>query len=271
MTEEAKAVGAAGAAGAATEAATHVWQGAAGSGQGAADRLRTAVLSAAERDRASLLSPEAAGLYLASHVATRRILARYLGREPAELTLGRRPCPQCPDPLHGAPAVTWPPTELSFNLTASGGSWLLAVTTGRPLGVDLELAAGAGGERAAPLALTVGELARLRALADPRPRRALFLRAWTRKEAVVKAVGVGLAADLRQIEVAPECPGPVPVRFGVGAGPHDWVVQDLPVGPGRFAALARPAPAAGRVRLFEYSDRTLGDLAVRQELAGAAA
>ncbi|WP_280725929.1 4'-phosphopantetheinyl transferase superfamily protein [Kitasatospora sp. MAA4] len=253
------------------QAGTHVWQGAAASAQADRDHDRVGLLSPGELDRASLLAPDTARLYLASHVATRRILAGYLDRDPAELQLGRRVCPQCADPLHGAPAVSWPRTTLSFNLTASGGSWLLAVTHGQPLGVDLAIASGTDPERAAPLALTAQELDRLHRLTDPQLRRALFLRAWTRKEAVVKAVGVGLVTDLRQIEVAPERPGPVRVRFGVGSSPREWTVQDLPLGPGRFAAVARPAPAAGRVQLCEYSDQALYALAPLSSQAAIAA
>ncbi|MBB4948271.1 4'-phosphopantetheinyl transferase [Kitasatospora gansuensis] len=238
-------------------AVTQVWHGGAATPQAELDLRRTGLLSAAELDRARRLTPEAARLYLSSHVALRRILAARLDRDPAGLRFGRRACPQCADPGHGAPALTGPNAGASFNLTASGGSWLLAVTGHGPLGVDLATAAGPDPDRAAPLTLTPREREQLARLTDPADRRAAGLRAWSRKEAVLKAVGVGLAADLRAIEVDPELPGPVVVRFGVGAGPRRWLVQDLPVGQGRYAALARPFPATGRVSLVEYADPAL--------------
>ncbi|HEU5332070.1 MAG TPA: 4'-phosphopantetheinyl transferase superfamily protein [Actinocrinis sp.] len=250
------------AAGAAAETTAHVWHGSLDHAQAEPDLAAAALLSPAERARARMLGAGTADLYVASHVAARRILAAYLGLDPAGLRLGRRLCPQCADPSHGPPSVLWPPTGLSYNLTASAGHWLLAVTEDDPLGIDLEIAdTGPGArpgeagtpEQAAPVALTGRELAYVDGFADPAARRAAFLRCWTRKEAVVKAIGVGLVADLRAIDVDPARFAPVTVRYGVLPGPAEWVVRDLPLGPGRHAALARPASAKGPVNLYEYA------------------
>jgi 4'-phosphopantetheinyl transferase len=239
------------------EVTAHVWHGALDGEQAAADLADTALLSPAERNRARLLGEGTCELYIASHVAGRRVLASYLGMHPAGIRLGRRLCPECGDPSHGPPAVVWPRTALTYSLTASAGQWVLAVTEDSQIGVDLEANPTGDPEQAAPLALTPTELAYVQGLIDPAARRAAFLRCWTRKEAVVKAVGVGLVADLRAIETDPARLAPVTVHFGVKEGPQDWIVQDLPLGPGRHAALARQAPALGPVRLYEYSLRAL--------------
>jgi 4'-phosphopantetheinyl transferase len=218
-----------------------------------------AVLSAAERNRVHLLRGDAADSYAAAHAGLRRILAGYLDSDPAQLRLGRTLCPECADPAHGPPSVVWPPTQLTFNLSRADGYWLLGVSEGRPLGVDLEAAPRIDPELTAPLAFTPGELEQLRT----RPqelRRDLFLRCWTRKEAVVKAVGVGLAADLCRIEVHPQFPGPVVVRYGLDPGLTEWVLQEPDVGPGLYAALARVDGSTGPVRTFRYGEDRLPGL-----------
>lgn len=209
------------------------------------------VLSAAERNRVRVLRGQASTSYAAAHVATRRILAGYLGVEADQLRLGRTLCPECADPAHGPPSVVWPDTRLTFNLSRADGYWLLGVSEGRPLGVDLEAAPRIDPELTAPLAFTESELAQLLGR-PPEERNELFLRCWTRKEAVVKAVGVGLAAELCRIEVHPQFPGPVLVRYGLAPGRTDWTLEEPDCGPGLHAALARLDGSTGPVRLHRY-------------------
>ncbi|MFG2823374.1 4'-phosphopantetheinyl transferase family protein [Kitasatospora sp. NPDC048365] len=215
------------------------------------DERALAVLSAAERNRVRLLRGPAAASYAAAHLGLRRILGGYLGTEPDQLKLGRTLCPECADPAHGPPAVVWPRTRLTFNLSRADGHWLLGVSEGSPIGVDLEAEPRIDPELTAPLAFTERELAHLRGLPAERQREA-FLRCWTRKEAVVKAVGVGLAADLTRIEVHPDFPGPVLVRYGVAPGPTAWTLEEPDFGPDLHAALARVDGSTGPVRTFRY-------------------
>ncbi|GJF28373.1 hypothetical protein KNE206_10730 [Kitasatospora sp. NE20-6] len=227
-----------------------------------ADERALAVLSGAERNRVHLLRGRAAASYAAAHVGLRRILAGYLDVEADQLKLGRTLCPECADPAHGPPAVVWPPTALTFNLSRADGFWLLGVGEGRPLGVDLEAEPRIDPELTAPLAFTERELAHLRAL-PAADQRAVFLRCWTRKEAVVKAVGIGLAADLCRIEVHPDRPGPVTVRYGVDPGPTAWTLQEPDFGPDLHAALARVEGSTGPVRTFRYGGDPLPAAAER--------
>ncbi|MEU7729716.1 4'-phosphopantetheinyl transferase superfamily protein [Streptomyces sp. NPDC040724] len=70
---------------------------------------------------------------------------------------------------------------------------------------------------------------------------------WTRKEAVLKAIGVGLASDLTRLETHPATPGPVEVTSDALGTPSTWWVSDLEVPEGWTAALALaggPAPAS---------------------------
>ena len=69
-----------------------------------------------------------------------------------------------------------------------------------------------------------------------------FLSFWTRKEALLKAAGVGLAVDPREIEMsAPGVPARVlhvPAEFGLAS---DWSVSDVEL-PGFAAAVAVKGP-----------------------------
>lgn len=229
---------------------THVWWGTVEQSLGPES---LAVLSAAERVSARTITGEAGRYYAGAHVAVRRILGAYLGTPPADLRLGRRRCPECGDADHGPPAVEWPETELSYSLSRSGPHWLLGVTGGgHRIGVDLEQVLGFDTEQVAPLVLSDRELDRLHRESGPAGRLAVFLRYWTRKEAVLKASGIGLIADAREVDVRePEDGGPLVVRHSAAEGPDTWVVEDLAVGPGRYAAIAREAAAAGPLRLIE--------------------
>jgi 4'-phosphopantetheinyl transferase len=229
--------------------AAHVWSG---TSTGRVSSAEFALLSAAERGRARTLPEAGAQWYAAAHVALREILAGYLSVDPAELQLGRSRCPGCASRAHGAPAVVWPPTAVTFSLSRSGASWLLAVTEGKPIGADLETGSGADPLRTSAVACTPREQQLLRGLADPAERRKVFLRCWTRKEAVVKAVGIGLAADLRQIDTSPERDGPVEVRYGIAPGPQSWLVQEPDFGPGAHAAVARTADSGGSIQTLRY-------------------
>ncbi|MEE1738085.1 4'-phosphopantetheinyl transferase superfamily protein [Streptomyces sp. BE147] len=225
---------------------THVWQGTTPGAPPAAD-LR--LLSAAER-AVMRRRPPAEGLrYAGAHIAVRRVLARYLGVPPAGIRFGTKPCPWCADPDHGRPVVIGPPTALDFNLSHAGPHWALAVTTSGQVGVDVEDGRSGSPAGAASLVMSPSELAHLDSLPDDGARQAAFLRCWTRKEAVVKAIGTGITADLKALEVRPEHPGPLVVHGGESSGGDDWLVQDLPGERGLFVALARPAGSTGPVLL----------------------
>lgn len=210
-----------------------------------------AVLSADERNRVHVLHESVGADYAAAHAGVRRVVAGYLGVAPDRLRLGRALCPECADPAHGPPAVLWPRTDLVYNLSRSAGHWLLGIGRGSALGVDVEASPRVNPEQTAPMAFTPSELAQLMDRTGA-ARMELFLRCWTRKEAVVKAVGVGLAADLCRIEVRPEIAEPVQVEFGLGSGPRGWTVQGLDLGAGVTAALARAEGSTGPVRVLRY-------------------
>lgn len=82
---------------------------------------------------------------------------------------------------------------LRFNVTHSDELALIAVSLERELGVDLERVRSISeSARIVESYFTDAEVAQFTAL-DPSQRDEAFLRGWTRKEAILKATGVGLA------------------------------------------------------------------------------
>ncbi|MGW1108612.1 4'-phosphopantetheinyl transferase family protein [Streptomyces sp. NPDC002540] len=231
--------------------AAHIWHGRAPDEPAPGDAV---LLGEDELRSVRRMSSRAAARYTASHAALRRVLARYLDVAPQEVVLGRRPCPRCGHPRHGRPRVDAPVTDLDFNFSRSGGHWLLAVVVGRQVGVDVEDGRRLDVEGASKLVMSASELAHARSRPDEAARLDAFFRAWTRKEAVVKASGVGIITNLKAVDVQPHRDGPVVVRHTEPTGPGTWLVQDLPTAGGAFAALAREAGSTGPVELCDYEE-----------------
>ncbi|MCX5386328.1 4'-phosphopantetheinyl transferase superfamily protein [Streptomyces sp. NBC_00083] len=214
-----------------------------------------ALLSKDERERAAKIvhAPTAVG-FVAGRAASRRILSGLLDVAPAEIGLGRRPCPGCGDPLHGPPAVLSPESPLWISISHTHGCGMLAVAR-VPVGVDVEGVRDFPVEELAPATLTESERQVVLGADEGSARTRAFLRSWTRKEAVLKAVGVGITTDLRTVETRPEHAGPVVVAAGVPGTPASWTVADLAV-PGAWAAAlsvpARPEGGHLEVRLREH-------------------
>ncbi len=123
--------------------------------------------------------------YLRGRRALRLVLAAYEGREPEALDLVSGP--------HGKPALRG--GRHSFNATHAGGEAIVAIADGRAVGVDLEHRRPCADAAAIARGTFAADEARvLAALADP-ARTDAFFRAWTRKEAALKAIGTGLVAE----------------------------------------------------------------------------
>ena len=130
--------------------------------------------------------------YLGAHVRLRQVLAETVQTPPAALRFARARCPRCGGgrgrprlDLPGAPAV---------HFSISHSDWLAAVAVAEvPVGVDVQvLRPGFPG--------VLSQLDPLeRAQIGPSPER--LARCWTRKEAVLKAVGVGIAHGIREPHV----------------------------------------------------------------------
>ncbi|MFT3665074.1 4'-phosphopantetheinyl transferase family protein [Piscinibacter sp.] len=153
--------------------------------------------------------------YRRSHVALRRVLARELGVEPAALRY-------TPD-ADGKPRLTWPAEPVDFNLSHCRDFALIGLSRMLDVGVDIENAPSWNADELMQTArgvLSASELLDLQALPTP-ARLGALMHAWTRKEACLKALGVGLSIE------------PSLVHVGLDAGTRR---VPLPVAEGREAS-----------------------------------
>jgi 4'-phosphopantetheinyl transferase len=195
------------------------------------------LLSPDEQARAArLLCEDKRGRFIAGRSVLRVLLARYLGEAPQALTFRYGP--------HGKPALvtgTSTPT-LFFNYSNSDSLGLLAVSTVREVGIDIE-----SRQRrisVTPLArhiLSASEAAAFQRL-PPMQRKPALLATWTRKEAYVKALGVGLALPLKSFSVAVNDDGTTAVlQLDNGdANLQTWTFVPLAAHPDYLACLAAP-------------------------------
>ncbi len=218
----------------------HVWTADLEAAKPFLDRYRS-TLAPGELERASrfYLDRHRDG-YVVVHGILRDILGRYLGQpaQSLEFSYGRR----------GKPRLARSP--LSFNLSDSDGLALYAVARGREVGVDVERHRRFPDlDGMAKLACTSRERDNLLRLAEP-GRTEAFFDLWTRKEALVKAVGVGLFQGLDEFEVslAPREIVRLPSEEE-GGEVRDWTLLALDTAPGYSAALAASGGGLTLVRL----------------------
>jgi 4'-phosphopantetheinyl transferase len=147
-----------------------------------------------DRARAEeFLRPEAAGRWVASRWALRRVLSAYLDEPPAGLTIGFGE--------DGKPRLV-DGGGLEFNLSHAGELVLVAVSLGRPVGVDVERVEPTRDLLAlADRALGEEDVAKVRSAA-PAERAAAFYERWVRHEARLKCLGAGLAGTPPKAPVA---------------------------------------------------------------------
>jgi len=169
--------------------------------------------------------------FIVAHAGLRRCLGGALGCPPEVVRLRAAP--------GGKPELAEMPGSLSFNLAHSATVALVAWGDA-PLGVDIEDIAGdVDHHGVGALVFSTRERARLASQPDVTAQRADFYAAWTRKEALLKALGTGLDRDATVIDLVAQG------EAGEGRWSWEdpltgiaWTVRDLDVGPAHKAALA---------------------------------
>lgn len=230
-----------------------------------AERCRLeGLLTNDERIRAERATPAVRDRFVVGRGRLRSILGRLASLPPDELeiTYGR----------WGKPLLAGALQEsLHFNLSHSGDRGVIAVCRGMPVGIDVELHAATHtpewAARLAPSILAPDELDSWRMLpVASRPQR--LLQAWVLKEAVMKAVGCGLATDLQAlalpraaVDAARDEPMHVAAPALADACVSFLTVRLLDVGDDACSALATAgAPSSVTVMSFEAFERTCDPL-----------
>jgi 4'-phosphopantetheinyl transferase len=149
------------------------------------------VLDDSDRARAAaFLSPRDQQRFVIAHGALRILAGRELSTRPAALTWtpGR----------YGKPELAPPWSGLHTSLSHSGDMIAVAISTGRPVGVDIQhLAPGLDTAGLSARFFPPDEARYVAAGRDANVRRDRFTRLWARKEAVVKAAGGRLWPNLK--------------------------------------------------------------------------
>jgi 4'-phosphopantetheinyl transferase len=216
--------------------AVHVWRIALNPDDGVVVRLG-ATLSSDEVERADRFrGPMLRRRFVVGRAAMRSILAGYLEAEPERITFAYG--------ARGKPRLAGVDEWLEFNLSHTEDLALCAITRGKAVGIDIE--------RLRPMD-DAGQImsrfftSREQAEFFNHPQQeqpAAFFRAWTRKEALLKATGDGLASlgDTYEVPFAKVGPERMSLSDDTEAVPC-WTLLDLDVGLEYLAALA----VAGRL------------------------
>jgi 4'-phosphopantetheinyl transferase len=184
--------------------------------------------------------------YVVAHVALRSVLGECLGLSAAEVRFAEgsfdgngmhgqgdgRIKPALPGGgLDGAAGGLSAP-DIRFNLSHTRGMALIGVAMGRELGVDVEFQRPMEDlDAMARSVMSHEELGLWQEILKTDRERA-FYRVWTRKEAYLKAIGLGLYRSLQEITVPvtaealdPNAKGLVQDRAGEGR----WWIRDVAV------------------------------------------
>jgi 4'-phosphopantetheinyl transferase len=190
------------------------------------------LLDDGERDRyARFMRAEDKARFVTGRFLARTVLAEATGRPPQDLhfTTG---CPHCGD-AHGKPRL--PGSGLDFSLSHSGDRVLLVLVEGAEVGADVEQESDRDVDSLSRMVLTAAEAEVLRTMAD---RKRGFHAYWSRKEALLKATGHGLAAPMTAIHVSGPDEPPEVVAWEGEAAVSPVRLADLDAGPGYAASAA---------------------------------
>jgi 4'-phosphopantetheinyl transferase len=188
------------------------------------------LLSQAERVRADRFQfPHDRRRFAVSHGCLRMLLGRHLGMDPAVMEFDHTE--------YGKPFLARAP-DFHFNLSHSGERALFALSADHLVGVDIEfLHKEVDALALARRYFAPNECASLEAMPAERRQRAFFA-CWTRKEAVLKAMGAGLTVPLDQFEVSVDPEAPPRLLASAGLPDGHWALCSVDVGPDYYASIA---------------------------------
>ena len=175
--------------------------------------------------------------FVAARGILRAIVANYLEATPSALRFSYNEFGK--PRLEGSPEIR----NLSVNVSHSGGLALIAVALARDVGIDIEtIDDSVRTDEVAKSFFSANEIATLGRL-PPSLRLLGFFNCWTRKEAYIKARGMGLSIPLDSFDVSLN-PGEPADLIGTGNSSDlsNWKIENLEID-SRYAAAVS---AAGR-------------------------
>ena len=201
-----------------------------------------ALLSDAELERArSFVRDSDRRNFIESRAFLRRILAGHAAAAPAEIQFEHGPW--------GKPRLSGSPgsRSLEFSLSHSRGVVLVGLAMDQAIGIDVELMRRLDDyDKLAQRFFAPGEYRDLCALPEPARLRGFF-RYWTRKEAVVKALGTGMRTPFDSFAVTLTATVQrIDLRMSAPCA-SEWSLHQLEPCEGAIGALAAPF----RVRRIE--------------------
>jgi 4'-phosphopantetheinyl transferase len=207
------------------------------------------ILGQEERARAAQLAFERDRVrFIEAHGMARQILAGYSDADAATLTFARN--------RHGKPYLVPRANgpDLQFSVSHSGNCCMLAVRLDHSIGIDVEKV------RDVPQAMNIAQShftpAESRGLAAllGTARRDAFFVLWTHKEAAVKRLGIGLAANLgrAELDLDPVGGARLVAWDGDRSVAERWAIRRLDPAPGYVAAVASVHPV-GSLTLQNWS------------------
>lgn len=163
---------------------------------------------------------------VASRGSLRFILSKYLGKSPNLIAIDTN--------KYGKPYI--PDSNLKFNVSHSGKYILVALSKDIDLGIDIEQVTNDFAySDIVDNFFTEGEKSSI--YAQSSASEMAFYRAWTRKEACLKAVGKGLSIDLQDIEVTCAANEPAKV-IKFKNHDQDWQLLEIDIESQYIASLA---------------------------------
>jgi 4'-phosphopantetheinyl transferase len=227
----------------------HVWRASLNLSQSDIERfLRT--LAQDERSRADrFYFQEDREHFIAARGVLRAVLGKYLQIDPGRLRFeyGSYGKPKLAEEFRAG--------SFCFNVSHSHGLAVYALSSGREVGVDVErIRSGFACERIAERFFSPQEVRALRSLPRSRQDEAFF-NCWTRKEAYIKAKGVGVSIPLQLFDVS-LVPGEPAALLSVRGDPHEtsrWSLRDLFPGTGYVGALAANGQS-WRLRCWQWPE-----------------
>jgi 4'-phosphopantetheinyl transferase len=178
--------------------------------------------------------------YAVAHANLRRILGGYLNQPAKKIRFHAN--------RFGKPELAGEASSLTFSLSHSDSIAVLAVAHELPVGVDVEEVKPIEPEVAATH-FSASELSDLSGLQGDAWLDG-FYRCWTRKEAILKAEGVGLHRALDSFDVALLPARPVELLRTRVRFLYPWRLYDVSPAPGTIGALAT---AHGEARIARFS------------------